>query len=158
MHGSRCSVLCCLLLNLESLSVESLQTRVMPLAFLHGFSLDLGNRQSGCTSQVRLRYCKCSLKYNAPFHPVFFHFPTQQHFIASVSPPSGACLLPLSLQPTNVGCSGSHCPGPWLLLANLGDQGSCGFPQSSVVRSPLAARPHSPSSPSIPSPASLHPE
>lgn len=77
--------------------------------------------------------------------------------LASFSPPSGTCLLPLSLQPTNVCCSLSCCPGSRMLLdkwANLGDHGNSGFPQSTVVRSPLAARPHSPSSPF---PLLLHP-
>lgn len=40
-----CSVLCCLLQNLESLSVKSLQTRVIPLLSCMDSALAHGNRQ-----------------------------------------------------------------------------------------------------------------
>lgn len=152
-----CSVLCCLLLKPESHSVKSLQTRIIPLLSCMDSALSHGSGQPGCTSQVCLKCFKWFLKYNVAFHLTFFHFPAQQLFSSLLFPSSGTCLLPLSLQPTNVCCCLSCCPGSRMLLdkrANLGDHGNSGFPQSIVVRSPLAARPHSPSSPF---PLLLHP-
>lgn len=64
-----CSILCCLLLNLESLSVKSLQTRVIPLLSCMDSALARGNRQPGWTSQVCL---KC---WNGSWNTVFLFTP-----------------------------------------------------------------------------------
>lgn len=78
-----CSVLCCLLLKPESLSVK---TRIIPLLSCMDSALSHGSGQPGCTSQVCLKCCKWFLKYNVAFHPTFFHFPAQQLFSSLLFP------------------------------------------------------------------------